>query len=414
MTTLNNYPALTWDFLRLVWAGFKQDGGKEAAAALTYTTLFAIVPVMTVTFTILHALPDMQDKGAQIQEWLFSYMLPSADAQIQGYLQGFAQQASRLTGIGILFLVVTSVLMLRTIEGAMNRIWKVKIPRKGITSLLMYWAVLTLGPLCLGVGLGISSYVTSMSLIRDTMQHYGLMHFVLVLMPVIFTAFLLTLLYVIVPNCHVPIRKGIIGGIIAAILFELAKGGFVLFVKHSPSYKLIYGAFAAVPLFLLWIYISWMIVLGGAVLVRALVVFGETRRQVPHMQALLRLIEALWQNQRKGCLLKPSDIRHLLVESGVKNWDEFRNLLMELDLVSRTDAGSYVLTRDMSSFTLSDLMRLLPWPLATQLHVVTPVEHAWEQVFMEKTEQAKQQLQQLFDMPLAALFEQQSGDNSNQ
>lgn len=399
------YPALVRDFLRLLWQEYKQDGCRETAAALTYTTLFAIVPVMTVTFTILHALPKMQEQGAAIQDWLFSYFLPAADSQIQEHLQAFAQQAAHLTGIGILFLVVTSVLMLHTIEGTMNRIWKVKVPRKGLTSLLMYWAVLTLGPLCLGVGLGMSSYVASMALFRETANYFGLMHVILVLVPVFFSAFLLTLMYIVVPNCHVPIKKGIIGGVVAAILFELAKGAFVQFIKFSPSYQLVYGAFAAVPLFLLWIYISWMIVLGGAEFVRALVVFRETRQRVPHLQALLRLLESLWLKQQTGARLKPSEIRDLLARAGVERWDEFRNLLMELELMQRTEEGSYVLTRDLSRLTLGELIKLLPWPLHTQLEVAARSRRPWEDDLRQRCEQAMANLAPL-DISLAELFDQ--------
>jgi membrane protein len=405
-TAWHKYPKLAWDFSHLVWQGFKQDGCRETAAALTYTTLFAIVPVMTVTFTILHALPEMHGKGQAIQDWLFSFVMPSADVQVQQYLQGFAQQAAHLTGVGILFLVVTSVLMLRTIEGTMNQVWKVKVPRKGLTSLLMYWAVLTLGPLCLGVGLVASSYVASMALFRDTMHYFGITHLVLVLVPVLFTSFLLTLLYIVVPNCHVPIKKGIAGGIVAAVLFELAKAAFVQFIKFSPSYKLVYGAFAAVPLFLLWIFISWVIVLWGAEFVRALVVFRETRRRVPHLQALLRLLEALWLRQRSGHLLKPSEIRNVLIVAGVERWDEFRNLLLELDLMRRTEESSYVLTRDLSQLTLFDLMQQLPWSFATQLHVGTQIQRGWENTLMARCEQAKEGLSEALRVPLSELFQQ--------
>lgn len=400
------FPGVARDFVALLWQEFKEDGCRETAAALTYTTLFAIVPLMTVTFTVLSALPQAQGQGQQIQDWLFSYVMPSADVQIQQYLQGFAEQAAHLTSIGIIFLVVTSVLMLRTIEATMNRIWKVKTPRKGLTSLLMYWAVLTLGPICLGVGLAASSYVASMSLVRDTVQFFGIAHLLLVLIPFLFSCFLLTLLYIVVPNCHVPIKKGLVGGVCAAVLFELAKAGFVLFIKNAPSYQLVYGAFAAVPLFLLWIFISWVIMLAGAELVRALVVFRETRQRVPQLQALLRLLEALWLRQRSGDLLKPAHIRRMLVAAGVERWDEFRNLLMDLGLMSRTDGGTYVLTRDLSQLTLTDLVRMLPWSLDSQLHVDTPLNKPWETALQERIDKANGGVDSALDVPLASLFQE--------
>ncbi|WP_156496887.1 YihY family inner membrane protein, partial [Alcanivorax sp. HI0083] len=129
-----------------------------SAAALTYTTLFAIVPVMTVSFAVLSSVPALKDKGAQFQAWAFEYFVPSAGNMLLDHLQSFAKQAANLTGLGIVFLVITSILMLSTVEQTLNRIWKVQTPRKGLTSLLMYWAVLSLGPICLGLGLAISSY----------------------------------------------------------------------------------------------------------------------------------------------------------------------------------------------------------------------------------------------------------------
>lgn len=399
------FPLLVRDFLRFLWQEFKQDGCRETAAALTYTTLFAIVPVMTVTFTILRSLPRMREQGQSIQDWIFGFLMPSADAQIQEYLQSFAEQAAHLTGIGVLFLVVTSVLMLMTVETTMNRIWKVTIPRKGLTSLLMYWAVLTLGPLCLGVGLGVSSYVASLSLFKETAHLLGITHVLLVLVPVLFSSFLLTLLYIIVPNCHVPIRKGIIGGVVAAVFFELAKGAFVQFIKFSPSYQLVYGAFAAVPLFLLWIYVSWMIVLGGAELVRTLVVFRETRQRVPRLQALLRVLETLWLRQQRGEVLEAAEIRNTLVRAGSERWDEFRNLLLELGLIQRTDEGSYVLTRDLSQFSLAELVRALPWSLQDQLDAGGKARRPWEAELKNRCDAAQAGLAPL-DITLAQLFVQ--------
>jgi len=239
------------------------------------------------------------------------------------------------------------------------------------------------------------------------------MHFLLVLVPVFFSACLLTLLYIVVPNCHVPVKKGIIGGLVAAILFELAKGAFVQFIKFSPSYQLVYGAFAAVPLFLLWIYISWMIVLGGAEFVRTLVVFRETRHRVPHLQALLRLLESLWLKQRSGAVLKPSEIRDTLARAGVERWDEFRNLLMELELMRRTEEGSYVLTRDLTRLTLAELLQLLPWPLHTQLCVAGRMRRPWEETLKERCEATLASLGTL-DISLAELFgQEQEGEPSS-
>ena len=158
-------------FFVLLVRQFNEDGCRQSAAALTYTTLFAIVPVMTVSFVVLSSVPTLQGKSAQLQEWAFEYFVPSAGNMLLDHLQSFAKQATNLTGLGIVFLVVTSVLMLSTVEQTLNRIWKVQTPRKGLVSLLMYWALLSLGPICLGLGLAITSYLTSQAIFSDTVSY---------------------------------------------------------------------------------------------------------------------------------------------------------------------------------------------------------------------------------------------------
>ncbi len=392
------------DFVRLLARQFNEDGCRESAAALTYTTLFAIVPVMTVTYAILAAMPALQTVGEEIQAWMLNYFVPDAGMEVQQYLTEFSRQATNLTLVGVVFLLVTAIIMLRTIENTMNRIWKISRPRGGVTALLMYWAVLSLGPVLLGAGLGISSYLASVAVVADTVEMLGGMRFWLAILPVFFTTVLLTLLYVVVPNCHVPLRQGLVGGFVAALLFEAAKGGFTLFVANAPTYDVVYGAFAAVPLFLLWIFLSWVIVLAGAELVRALVVFGEYRHDIPRLQALLRVMEVLWVRQNEGGVLKPSVLRNTLRAAGATRWDEFRNLLMDLGLVRRTEEGSYVLTRDLRTLSLSELVDSLPWPARVQLDVDGEGRRPWEQELFRRCDDARQGMKQPLDVSLETLF----------
>lgn len=400
-------------FLVLLARQFREDGCRQSAAALTYTTLFAIVPIMTVSFTILASVPSLRERGSVIQQWAFDYFVPSAGSELLEHLQAFSQQASNLTGIGILFLVVTSVLMLRTIEQSLNRIWKIQTPRKGMASLMMYWAVLSLGPLCLGAGLAISSFLTSLSIFSDTVHYLGGARLWLSLLPFVFTTGMLTLLYTVVPNTAVPIRQALIGASVAALLFELAKSGFALFIKQAPSYQVVYGAFAAVPVFLLWLYISWILVLGGAELVRALVVFQERRRSVPRMQALMRLLQVFWSYQRSGKVLRSSEVRRVMRDSGVTHWDEFRNLLQDTHLIRRTDEGGYVLCRDLRYLSLGQLVAMLPWSAQSQLRA----RHRdgmseWEQQLKTQMDAARDGMMAPLAMSLDALFNHETGQTT--
>ncbi len=399
-------PKLVLDFLRLFWRQFNENAVRDSAAALTYTTLFAIVPMMTVAFAILSAMPALQGRSEELQRWAFEYFAPSVGGHVLEQLGEFARQAGNLTGIGILFLFVTSVLMLRRIELTLNRIWKVRQARQGAIGFLMYWAVLTFGPLCLGVGLGLSSYLTSVKMLSGAADMLGGTALWLSLLPFFASVLMMSVIYVIVPNCHVPWRQGVAGGAVAAIFFELAKAGFALFIRSSPSYNVVYGAFAAVPLFLLWLYISWVIFLSGAVLTHSMVVFEEQRKQAPRLQALLRLLNTLWRNQQTGLTLKPSQVRAALLASGATRWDDFRNLLMDLGLMRRTEDNGFVLVRDLSHLTLAQLLEMLPWPVMPTLRVGEQRMLDWEDDLASRCELARQGLMTPLDISLEQLFEQ--------
>lgn len=399
-------PRLLGEFLTLFARQFRASGSKQSAAALTYTTLFAIVPMMTVAFAILAALPALRERSVEIQRWVFEYFAPSVGDDVLAQLGEFSRQAGNLTGIGILFLVITSVLMLRNIEQNLNNIWHIRTPRKGTTSVLMYWAVLTLGPLCLGAALGLSSYLTSMKLLTGAVGYLGGTAFWLSLLPFFAMTALMATIYIIVPNCYVPWKQGLLGGAVAALLFELAKAGFALFIRLSPSYSVIYGAFAAVPLFLLWIYISWMIFLGGAVLVHSLVIFEEHRKQSPRLQSLLRLLAVLREKQQQGSELKPSDVQAVLRSAGALRWDDFRNLLMDAGLMQRTVDDGFVLVRDLSTMTLGELIALLPWPAAESLAVSDERVAPWEQELAHRCKAARAGMDEPLQISLAALLDQ--------
>ncbi len=402
---------LARDFLQLLGRSYREDGCKESAAALTYTTLFAIVPIMTVAFAILSAIPALQERSGEIQQWAFANFAPGAGEKVLEYVNEFSRQAGNLTAIGAIFLFVTSVLMLRTIERNMNRIWRVTTPRSGPMSVIMYWAVLTLGPLSLGAALGISSYLTSMSLITDTVALLGGMRLWLSLLPLLFMTMALTLMYVVVPNCYVPVRQGLIGGFVAACLFELAKGGFTLFITMSPSYEVVYGAFAAVPLFLLWLFISWNIVLGGAELVRVMVVFGEYRSELPRLQSLLRLLEILWRRQQQGRILRVQEVRRVLKLAGASHWEEFRNLLMDLRLMRRTENGEFVLGRDLTTLSLTELIDMLPWSTREALSVGDMQNRPWEPLLAARCAEARSGWMTPLDMTVEQLFSSTEKNN---
>ncbi|MBB1519165.1 virulence factor BrkB family protein [Aquipseudomonas guryensis] len=352
------------EFWRFLVQRFFADRATQSAAALTYTTLFAVVPMMTVTFAMLSAIPAFQDMGEEIQSFIFRNFVPSSGATVQEYLREFTVQARKLTWIGVVLLAVTAFMMLVTIEKAFNTIWRVRQPRRGVSSFLLYWAILSLGPLLLGAGFAISTYVTSLSLLSGPDALIGAKT-LLGFAPLLSSVAAFTLIYATVPNARVPLRNALLGGLFTAVLFEVAKALFGLFVSLFPGYQLIYGAFATVPLFLLWIYVSWLIVLFGAELVCNLSSSRHWRRRaLPRLLVLLGILRVFHERQLQGVPVRHTDVQRegwLLPED---EWEEVIDFLEREHLVCRVSGGSgWVLSRDLEHYTLHQLLNRSPWPL---------------------------------------------------
>lgn len=359
-----------FQFMVFVYKSFMINKGLENAKSLTYTTLFAVVPLITLVFAVLSLFPSFQSFGVQIQEMIFDRLIPSSSSEIEGYLAEFSSQARNLSWIGGGMLVVTALLMLINVERSFNRIWGVKELRKGMSSFLLYWSVLSLGPLLMGAGFGISSYVTSLTLFDafiDVSDYFGASSLVLKLFPIALTTGAFTLLYVAVPNCGVKFKHGLIGGLVVALSFIVVKTVFTTFISMT-SYALLYGTFAAIPVFLMWIYICWVLILVGANLVRAIPLFSMETIDVevhPYIM-VLALLHKFWEKNQNGDSLKISEIMD-------QRWP-FQNIQIEffLDLLSKAkviracNQAEYILVRDLQSITLWDVFSRLPWSMPTE------------------------------------------------
>lgn len=350
--------------VKFVIRRFLHDDCRSNAAQLTYTTLFAIVPMLTVLFAVLSGIPAMQSLSQEITNTIFSNFLPDTGIKVQTYLNDFARQASNLTAIGVLMLFVTSLLMLMNIERAFNTVWKVRQPRQNILSFLRYWAVLSLGPLLLGVAFTVSSYLMSLRLVSDANDLVLNVLPGLQVMPMIFTALAFTLLYVAVPNCKVPVKAAAQAGVFAAVLFELAKRLFGLFISNFSSYQLVYGAFAAFPIFLIWIYVSWMIVLLGVEVSRALTLFKEQHYSNRHpVLAILDVLQLFHRRQKDGHSVSDTEAMSILGRYEVETWSDMANLLLNLNYIKKTENGNYVLVRNLDNISFWDFYQQLPWHL---------------------------------------------------
>tara|TARA_R110002167_G_scaffold56558_2_gene160518 strand:+ start:4708 stop:5979 length:1272 start_codon:yes stop_codon:yes gene_type:complete len=402
----------TISFLRYLFQQFNANQGTLNAAVMTYTTLFAVVPMMMVTYSMLSSIPIFQEVWPQLESLIFDNFVPSTGAQVKEYLSGFAGQARSLTGVGLAFLVVTAYMMLKSVEKTFNRIWQIRNPRRGVSSFLLYWAVLSLGPLLLGLGFVLTSYVTSLPLVSDAAGVIGGKERLLAFLPLLLSSAAFMLLYAAVPNCQVPLRHALAGGVISALLFEAAKRGFALFVSLSPSYQLIYGAFAAVPLFLVWIYISWMIVLLGAQFVRCLSTYDLNRQGIdaPPFYWGLRLLEQLWRAQQQGQGLYEKQLVQRIPGLSALLLGRYLDELKRAGIVNINTDGQYLLCRDLHTLSVEQFNQQVSWVLPDGFvgkGVVNVADQAlddWPQQLQSHLEAVRVYREQQLQPSLAELF----------
>lgn len=236
----------------------------QLASSLTFTTLLSLVPLVTIALTLISAYPVFASLAEHVQSFVLQNLLPEVGGKmISRYVEQFSERAGQLTVFGTAFLAITAFTLMLTIERAFNSIWRVRRPRPTAQRIIMYWAVLTLGPILIGASLSITSYLVSISL-GVARQIPFAAEILLRIVPVALTILAFSLMYFIVPNRQMRARDALVGGIAAGLLFELMKRGFALYVTKVPTYAMVYGAFASIPIFLLWIYLSWLVIVLGA------------------------------------------------------------------------------------------------------------------------------------------------------
>ncbi|MDF7670981.1 virulence factor BrkB family protein [Orbaceae bacterium ESL0721] len=247
-------------FIAILWDRINRDRLTISAAGLSYTTILALVPLTTVIFSLLSAFPIFNDASHALKELIYNNLLPAASDTVGHYLDQFIQNTKKMTIFGIVGLIITSLLLIRSIDSALNLIWQTKRKRSLIYNLTIYWTILTLGPILVGSSVAVSSYIFSLKWFTNTATS----GFLLNILPFIISIIGFWLLYSIVPTEPVPAKAALIGSLIAAILFEIGKRAFTLYVTSFPTYQLIYGVVSSIPIMLVWIYCSWCIVLFGA------------------------------------------------------------------------------------------------------------------------------------------------------
>ncbi|MFO0326254.1 MAG: YihY family inner membrane protein, partial [Burkholderiales bacterium] len=241
-----------------------RDRCLTVAGSLTFTTLLALVPLFTVTVTLTSRLPYTREVIQLTKNFILKNFVPDMASRMVGtYVDQFAANATRLTTIGLLIVIASAIMLLLTIENAFNDIWRAARKRRWWHRLRWAITLLAAGPLLLGASLSATLYLVRLSRIFERSMPW-LDDSLLRALPWLMTTLLLYLAYRWIPNRWVPPRHALIGAALAAVLFELMKSGFVLYIAKVPTYNVVYGAFASVPVFLLWLFLCWLVVLLGA------------------------------------------------------------------------------------------------------------------------------------------------------
>jgi len=271
MMTLPDVALNARGFVLRAYRRFIDDRCQRVAGALSFTTLLAIVPLTAVMVAVLSLFPVFGAWMEVIQEFIYSNFVPTAGDVVQKYLTQFAAKAGKLTAVGALFLIVTAIMLMATIEQAFNDIWRVANTRKMIHRFLAYWALMTLGPLLIAVGLAVTTHLFTALPFSAPAEAAPLSRLLSSILPMMLEFAGIALLFTVVPNVAVPWRDAFMGSALTVALLEAAKALFAAVMTYFvTSYKLVYGAVAVLPIFLLWIYISWVIILTGAIVTACL------------------------------------------------------------------------------------------------------------------------------------------------
>lgn len=393
---------------------FERNYCRERSAALTYTTMLSIIPMLTVFLVVLSTIPALAPARVKVQETLYSYLLPESSTAVTQYLNDFAEKSTNLTIIGIIFLFFTSIMMLSSIEDAFNKIWHVKNLRGGAIGFMRYWMVISLGPLFLGTAFALPSAIASIEILNSNFAGYSIDWSVwLKLITVAITLMSFTFMYWMIPNRKVPLKNAAYAGAIAGVSFELLKIVFGFFMKHFTSYEIVYGAFAALPVFLLWIYLSWNIVLLGVEISYALTMFRHSNTPPRHpLLTLLYILHLFYTSQKVGRTVSEAEMMSLLGKKEVEDWPDFINILQEQSMIRKTDKGDYVLCRNLDQIDFWTFYQGLPFPLPRRedlqnCNVTTPSGDEWSMLILPYLSETNTYLAQSLSVPLSQLLDAQ-------
>lgn len=346
-----------WLFAVFLLRRFNELNVPQVSASLTFTTLLALVPLITVALVVVSAFPVFADVSEQFNRLITQTLMPSGAEAVSRYIFEFRNQASRLTAIGIVMMGVTSLMLIQTIEGIFNRIWRVGRPRALFMRFLVYWALLSLGPLVLGMGMSVWGVVWAKTAFY--------VNYPLAAQSIQFAASLtaatavLCLLYKLVPARFVPLRHALVGAAVAAVGLELLRRGFAVYVGSFNSYQLVYGTFAAIPIFLIWLNLMWMLILSGAVFTASLSYWkGDAFKRYwddgSRFGDVLQILMLLAAAHQDGCGLKIQQLRRH-IRLGYDGLGGLLEQLAEAGYAAQSRDGGWLLKQHPDHIRVRDL-----------------------------------------------------------
>lgn len=352
-------------FSRYVVQRATRDSCPSIAAALSYNSLLAVVPLLAIGLAMFAAFPAFSNIRQDLLSTIFNNLAPSIGATVQDYLQTFIRNAGKTTGAGVVALGVTAILLINTIQTAFDRIWGSQATRITFQRLLIYWALLTLGPVLFGASFSISGYVFARA---RSVGGYNLssgLQIVSDIMPFLLEAAGFACFYRLIPSRYVRLRDAITGALVAALLFEILKRGFGLYLHYFPTYQAVYGALATVPVLLLWTYLAWVIVLYGAEITAALpewragrrVVDGDVHRSDSFV-LVMEILRELRDAAAHGSGLKFFRLQ-LKLHADPGRLFASLDSLRRIKVISRSDDDCWHLSRDLRQLSLFELCRQL-------------------------------------------------------
>lgn len=402
-------------FARFVVGRMKEDQVNRVAASLSYTSTLALAPALSLALAILAAFPAFEGVRDSVLDLVLRNFIPDTGMRMNEALETFISAAAELSTIGIVGLIVTSVLLLLTIESAFNRIFRVIRPRPFMARIIVFWTLITISPLLVGLSFSLSGYFLTLRTMFGGEEPGAVSVLLGAAMPTVLSAVAFTLIYTMVPNRRVRLADAVIGGVMAALLFALLRYGFSSFVAGMPTYQAIYGAVAAVPVFLIWLFLSWNVILAGAVISAAL----PDWRRAEHERATgpggrlalaVDVLSALYDIAGSGTGV---------VQSALRDDVEVKEAAL-IPVLEELRAGGFIvfgddsvwrLGRDLNRTAVADLVHLLGYGVPVTPKLIGKSE-ALSRLSTLMAEAQKTE-NDILSQSIASLFEQPPASDSN-